>query len=157
MAKVMPFLPAIGGGKTKFQPVFAGDVGEAVVRSLDEAAQGKTYELGGPRIVSLREVMTYICKVTGRRRLLLPLPFPLATLGAFGSEIAAKLALGLLPSEFLLTRDQVKLLRHDNIVSNQAILEDRTLESLGITPCSFETIVPTYLYRFRKTGQFAGP
>jgi NADH dehydrogenase len=153
MAQIMPVLPAIGGGETKLQPVFVDDVAEAVLRSLDESASGKIYELGGPEIVTLRDLMAYVLTVTGRKGFVAPLPFPLAMLIGFGSEIAAKLSLGLLPAS--ITRDQVELLRHDNIVSPAALAEGRTLTGLGITPCSYETIVPTYLYRFRKTGQFA--
>jgi NADH dehydrogenase len=155
MAQFMPALPLIGGGVTKLQPVFVDDVAEAVVRCLDDKACGQLYELGGPEIATMRDIMAYVLSVIGRKRLLLPLPFPLANLVGLGSEIGTKLSLGLLPSSLLVTRDQVELLRHDNIVSADAITEGRTLAGLGITPCSYETIVPTYLYRFRKTGQFA--
>jgi len=96
-----------------------------------------------------------VLSVIGSKRLLLSLPFPLANLVGMRSEIRTKLSMGLLPSSLLVTRDQVELLRHDNIVSSDAIAEGRTLAGLGITPRSYETIVPTYLYRFRKTGQFA--
>jgi NADH dehydrogenase len=155
MAQVMPALPLIGGGKTLLQPVYVGDVALAVARSLDEPASGKLYELGGPDVATMRQLMAYVLAVTERKRLLLPLPFPLANLVGLGSEIAAAVSLGLLPSSFLVTRDQIELLRHDNVVSDAAIAEHRTLEGLGIAPTSYESIVPTYLYRFRKTGQFA--
>jgi uncharacterized protein YbjT (DUF2867 family) len=155
MAQMLPVLPVIGGGTTRLQPVHAGDVGEAVVRSLDASAAGKLYELGGPETASLREIMAYVLAVTGRARLLMPLPFPIAKLVGLKCEIAAKLSFGLLPSSLLVTRDQVELLRHDNVVSRAAIVEGRTLAGLGIVGTSYETIVPTYLYRFRKTGQFA--
>jgi len=155
MTQLLPALPLIGGGKTKLQPVFVDDVAEAVVRCLDEPSCGKIYELGGPEVVTMREIMAYVLSVIGRKRLLMPLPFSLAGLVGLGSEIGTKLSFGLLPPSLAVTRDQVELLRRDNIVSAEAIAEGRTLSGLGIAPCSFETIVPTYLYRFRKTGQFA--
>jgi len=155
LATVMPALPLIGGGHSKLQPVFVGDVAEAVVKSLSGDAQGKIFELGGPQEVTLRDVMHYVCAVTGRSRLLAPLPFGLASILGFFSEIAAKLSLGLIPPQFLITRDQVALLRQDNVVSDAALYEKRTLVGLGITPTGYETIMPPYLSRFRKTGQFA--
>jgi uncharacterized protein YbjT (DUF2867 family) len=157
MAQLMPALPLIGGGKTRLQPVYAGDVGAAVAASLDEKSCGKLYELGGPDIATMREIMAYVLAVTGRKRPLLPLPFPLAKVVGFGSEIASALSLGLLPSAFHVTRDQIELLRHDNVVSPEAEAEGRTLAGLGIAASSYDSVVPTYLYRFRKTGQFADP
>jgi uncharacterized protein YbjT (DUF2867 family) len=146
MARISPALPLIGGGETRFQPVFVGDVATAAAKAaLGEARPGTTYELGGPEIMTLRRVMELVLEVTHRRRLLLPLPFGLATLQARLLE--------LLPSPPL-TADQVTLLRHDNVVSEAAIDEGRTLEGLGIDPESAEAIVPTYLWRFRKAGQF---
>ncbi|MGL5361672.1 MAG: complex I NDUFA9 subunit family protein, partial [Bosea sp. (in: a-proteobacteria)] len=94
------------------------------------------------------------CEVTGRKRLLANLPFPLARIQAGAIEIANKLSFGLMPDELLLTRDQVELLKSDNVVSATAISEKRTLAGLGITPTSVEAIVPSYLWRFRKSGQF---
>ncbi len=155
MAQMLPVLPLIGGGKTRLQPVYVGDVAEAVAASLDAPARGKLYELGGPEIATLREIMAYVLAVTGRGRLLMPLPFPLAKLVGLQCEIAAKLSFGLLPPSLLVTRDQIELLRQDNVVSAKAITEGRTLAGLGIAGSSYETIAPTYLYRFRKTGQFA--
>jgi uncharacterized protein YbjT (DUF2867 family) len=155
MARVSPFLPLIGGGETKFQPVFAGDVGEAVARALEGGAlAGTTYELGGPEVKSFRELLEYICKVIGRKRLLLPIPFAGADVVAMGTEIASSLSLGLFPPMMTITRDQVKLLQNDNVVSGAAMAEGRTLHGLGINPEAIETIVPSYLYRFRKTGQY---
>ncbi|HLH12930.1 MAG TPA: complex I NDUFA9 subunit family protein [Methylovirgula sp.] len=155
MARLLPALPLIGGGHTKLQPVYAGDVGESVARALDAGAQaGASYELGGPEICSLREIMAFILKVTGRNRLLLPVPFGLAKFLAFGTEMAAKVSLGSIPETFVLTRDQVELLRQDNIVSSEAAAEKRTLEGLGISPESFEALVPAYLVRYRKFGRF---
>ncbi len=155
MARLAPALPLVGGGDTKFQPVFAGDVGEAVAIALEGGATpGATYELGGPEVKSFRDLLAYICKVIGRKRALVPIPFAAANLMGLGTEIAAKLAMGLFPSMLMITRDQVKLLQRDNVVSAAAMAEGRTLAGLGIKPEAIETIVPTYLHRFRKTGQY---
>ncbi len=155
MARVMPVMPLIGA-ETKFQPVFVGDVAEVVVRAADnELPAGSTWELGGPDIRSLRELVAYVCAITGRKRLLLPVPFGAAHYVAFGTEIATALSLGMFPKMFAATRDQVALLKHDNVVSAEAIQSGRTLEALGIAPETIGAIVPTYLYRYRKTGQYA--
>jgi uncharacterized protein YbjT (DUF2867 family) len=143
MARFLPALPLIGGGKTLFQPVFVGDIAAAIVAALDsEAARGRTYELGGPTIYSFRQLMQIVLAETGRKRLLLPLPFGLAMWKAF--------FLQLLPNP-LLTPDQVRLLRHDNIVAPGAL----GLADLGITPTTVEAEVPAYLWRFRARGQYA--
>jgi uncharacterized protein YbjT (DUF2867 family) len=157
MARFMPALPLIGEGKTKFQPVFVGDVAEAIALAIDgKAVPGTTYELGGPEIATLREIITFILSVTGRTRRLAPLSFKSAATVAFVTEIMHKLSFGLFPETFLITSDQVKLLREDNIVSPIANAEGRTFHGFGISPEPFETFVPSYLYRYRKTGQFAG-
>jgi len=146
LARFSPVLPLIGGGHTKFQPVFAGDVANAVAAALDaRAVPGATYELGGPEVKSFREILEYILAVTGRKRLLVPLPFPIASLQAK--------VLQLLPSP-MLTVDQVELLKTDNVVSTAAMREGRALENLDVRPTAIETVVPAYLYRFRKAGQF---
>jgi NADH dehydrogenase len=143
MARFLPALPLIGGGKTRFQPVFAGDVAAAIVAALDsEAAKGRTYELGGPTVYSFRQLMEFILAETGRRRLLVPLPFGLAMWKAF--------FLQLLPNPPL-TPDQVRLLRNDNVVAPAAL----TLADLGITPTTVEAEVPAYLWRYRAKGQYA--
>ncbi len=155
MARVMPVLPLIGGGATKFQPVFAGDVGKVVAKALEGGTlPGTVYELGGPEVKTFRELLTYICEVTGRKRFLAPIPFAAADVIGSATEIASSLSLGLFPSMLTITRDQVKLLQHDNVVSADALAQGRTLEGLGIVPEAIESIVPTYLYRFRKTGQY---
>jgi uncharacterized protein YbjT (DUF2867 family) len=155
MARLMPALPLIGGGATKFQPVYVGDVAKVVALALDgKAKPGTTYELGGPEVKSLREIMAFILEVTERKRVLLPIPFGLAGVIGDVTEVAAKLSLGLMPETFVLTRDQVELLRQDNVVSAEASSEGRTLAGLGISPESFETLVPTYLSRYRKFGRF---
>ena len=157
MARFMPALPVIGGGQTKLQPVFAGDVATAVALAVeDKATPGTTYELGGPGFATLRQIDEFVLKVTGRRRWLVPVSFERAKLLASVTEAATKLSLGLFPEMFRITRDQVELLHDDNIVSPQAEAEGRTLRGLGIAPEPFETLVPSYLYRYRKTGQFAG-
>jgi uncharacterized protein YbjT (DUF2867 family) len=149
LARLSPFLPLIGGGETKFAPVFAGDVAEAVARLVDRGeANGATYELGGPEVFSFRQLMQYTLDTIGRSRLLLPLPWGVARLQAA--------ILGLLPKP-LLTLDQVELLKSDNVVSEEARREGRKLEGLGITPQGIEGIVPGYLYRYRKAGQFTAP
>jgi uncharacterized protein YbjT (DUF2867 family) len=155
LARMLPVLPLVGGGETRFQPVFVGDVAEAMARAVDGAvAGGKIYELGGPEQKTFKQLLAYVCEVTGRKRALATLPFPLASLQAGVLEIADKLTLGLLPDAIKMTRDQVILLKSDNVVSDAAIREGRTLEGLGITPSSIEGIVPGYLWRFRKSGQF---
>ncbi|WNJ90072.1 complex I NDUFA9 subunit family protein [Bosea sp. 685] len=155
LARMLPVLPLVGGGETKFQPAFVGDVAEAIARAVDGAvAGGRIYELGGPEVKSFRELVAYICEVTGRKRLLVSLPFPLARLQARLIEIVDMLTLGLLPNELKLTRDQVTLLESDNVVSHAAKAEGRDFAGLGIAPSSVEAVVPSYLWRFRKTGQF---
>jgi NADH dehydrogenase len=156
MARIMPVLPLIGGGQTKLQPVYVGDVAEAGARLLRGAGQdGATYELGGPAVRTMKELLDYVLETIHRRRLLLPLPFSVAAPLGSVTETVNKLLLGLLPQEFVFTADQVELLKHDNIVSAEAVAQGRTLAGLGIAPESIEAIVPTYLYRFRKSGQYA--
>ena len=155
LARVLPALPLVGGGETRFQPVFVGDVAEAVARGVDGVvAGGRVYELGGPEVKSFRELLAYICEVTDRKRLLVPLPFPLARIQARILELVDTLTLGLLPDAIKLTRDQVTLLESDNVVSAAALAEGHSFEGLGIAPVSVEAIVPSYLWRFRKAGQF---
>jgi uncharacterized protein YbjT (DUF2867 family) len=149
IARIAPALPLIGGGDTRFQPIFAGDVAAAMLAVIDRPqSQGKTYELGGPEVKSFRELMDFILAVTQRRRLLVPIPFGAA------KPIAAVLELGGALHRPLLTRDQVELLRQDNIVSEAASREGRTLAALGIAPIAMAAEVPAYLWRFRKAGQF---
>ena len=147
MARMSPALPLVGGGKTKFQPVFAGDVAKAIADAAEgQARAGTIYELGGPEVRSFKELMQFVLKTIERKRLLVPLPFFAAKMQAAFLQFAPK------P---LLTPDQVELLRTDNVVSDAAQREGRTLKAFGIEPETIETIVPTYLWRFRKTGQFA--
>jgi uncharacterized protein YbjT (DUF2867 family) len=154
IARLSPMLPLVGGGHTKFQPAFAGDVAEAIAKAVAGAVtQGAVYELGGPEVFTFKELMEFVLATIERHRLLVPLPFGLAKFQAAVFELVSKLPLHIL-SKPLLTRDQVELLRYDNVVSDAARQEGRTLEGLGIKPRSVEAIVPTYLWRFRKTGQF---
>jgi NADH dehydrogenase len=142
LARYLPALPLIGGGRTKFQPVFVGDVAAAIVVALtDDRAKANTYELGGPSVYTFRELMQFILRETDRRRLLISIPFSLATIQA--------VFLQLLPSP-LLTPDQVRLLKADNVVTPGALM----LSNLGITPTSIEAEVPAYLWRFRPKGQY---
>jgi NADH dehydrogenase len=146
LARFMPALPLIGGGKTRFQPAFVGDVAAAfAVAAAGETRPGTTYELGGPEVLSFRELMQYVLATTERRRLLMPIPFGLAKLEAF--------FLQMLPKP-VLTRDQVELLRRDSVVSEAAEREGRTLRGLNLEPTSMQAIVPSYLWRFRRSGQF---
>lgn len=155
LARILPVLPLPGGGVTKLQPVFVGDVAEAIARAVDGAvAPGLTYELGGPRVISLREIVDYVILTIQRKRLIVGLPWPLATFQAGLIEVADKLTLGLMPDDMVMTRDQVTLLKSDNVVSQEARTEGRTLEGMGLTPTAFEAVVPSYLWRFRKGGQF---
>ncbi len=146
LAQLLPALPLIGGGATRFQPVFVGDVAEAIARAVDgEAKPGATYELGGPEVKSFKALMEYVLATIERKRLLVPLPFALARLKAQFLQYLPKPPL---------TPDQVDLLKVDNVVSDAAGREGRTLQALGIEPTAIESIVPSYLWRFRKTGQF---
>ena len=140
MARVSPALPLIGGGHTRFQPVYAGDVGEAICRILaDRGTGGRTYELGGPRVYTFREILEMILAEIRRRRLLVPVPFGLASLEAWFIEKT--------PWP-LLTRDQVRQLRRDNVVAPSAL----GLGDLGVAPTPVEAIVPDYLERFRPAA-----
>ena len=146
LARISPFLPLVGGGKTRFQPVFVGDVAAAIADAVDGKLRGgTTYELGGPEVRTFKQLMQFVLDTTERKRLLLPIPFFAAKLPAMIMQFMPK------P---MLTPDQIELLRVDNVVSDAAIAERRTLQGIGIEPDSIEAIVPSYLWRFRKTGQF---
>jgi NADH dehydrogenase len=148
LARMSPALPLIGGGATKMQPVYVGDVATAVADAVDgKTKAGATYELGGPEVLSMREIMEFILATTGRDRMLVSLPFGLAKLQALVLQFA--------PAPLRLTADQVELLRSDNVVSEAAKASGLTLEGLGIAPDSLEAIAPQYLWRFRRAGQFA--
>jgi len=143
MARMAPALPLIGGGGTRFQPVFVGDVAQAIVATLDRpTTAGEVFELGGPEILTFRQMMELLLKEIRRPRLLVPVPTGVAALAALAGE--------LLP-EPPLTRDQVRLLQIDNVVTPGM----PGLAALGIVPTALELVLPTYLDRFRKGGRFA--
>jgi len=157
LARFNPALPLIGGGHTKFQPVYAADVAAAIVRALtNEEARGKTYELGGPAVYTFEEILRFILRETGRKRLLVPVPFSIAKLMAMGLTMAhavpAAIAgfFGAVPSDSLLTVDQVRLLATDNVVKEGAL----GFADLGLQPQAMEPIVSAYLWRYHPKGQF---
>jgi uncharacterized protein YbjT (DUF2867 family) len=154
LGRALPVLP-LAGADTRFQPVFVGDVAEAAARAVDgEARAGAIYELGGPDIETLRALVDFTLATIGRRALVVPMPWPAARLQGYALEIADRLTLGLLPDALKLSRDQVELLKVDNVVSDAARAEGRTLEGLGIVPTGYEAVAASYLWRFRKAGQF---
>jgi NADH dehydrogenase len=145
MARTAPALPLIGGGKTLFQPVYVCDVAEAIARAATQyGLAGQTFELGGPKVYSFKEILELVLAEIRRDKLMLPVPFFAARIGAFFT--------GILPNAPL-TMDQVELLKHDNVVAGDA----RTLRDLGIDPTPAESIVGGYLERYRKQGQFSKP
>ena len=147
LARISPVLPLIGGGHTKFQPVFVGDVAKAIAEAVDGTLRaGTIYELGGPEVRTFKELMQFMLATIERKRILVPLPFFAARFKALFLQFA--------PPPLTLTPDQVELLRVDNIVSDAAIAERRTLAGIGIEAETIEAIVPSYLWRFRKAGQF---
>jgi uncharacterized protein YbjT (DUF2867 family) len=147
LARMSPVLPLIGGGLTRLQPVYVGDVANAVADAVDgKTKPGATYELGGPEVLTMRDIMQIILSITERHRMLLSLPFGLAKLQALFLQFA--------PGALKLTPDQVILLQSDNIVSDAARAAGLTLEGLGIAPDSMQAIAPQYLWRFRAAGQF---
>jgi NADH dehydrogenase len=153
MASLSPALPLIGGGATRFQPVFVGDVGKAIAAAvaLPEAA-GRTYELAGPATLTFKQLMELMLTEIGKRRVLLPLPWPAASLlGAAGD--AANGFAGVIGASLPtpVTADQVILLKTDNVVSGA----HPGLTELGITPTTLEAVLPEYLYTYRKGGQYA--
>jgi uncharacterized protein YbjT (DUF2867 family) len=147
MAQVFPALPLIGGGQTKFQPVFVGDVAQTLVAAIEGRCKTDApYEIGGPEILTMKDVMERVLAYTMRSRPLIPLPFWLAKLqGA---------VLQWLPNPPL-TIDQVRLLEKDNVVSAEAEKDGRTLKGLGIEPVAVADVVPDYLEQFRPRGQFS--
>ena len=146
MAQFVPALPLIGGGETKMQPVYAGDVAQAIAKVVGQGTSGKIYELGGPQSYSFKELMQFMLETIDRKRFLLPVPWFAANMMGFMGEIS-----GYAPFlEPFLTRDQVKNLKVDNVVADEAL----GFSDLGIKLETMETIVPTYIARYRKYGQF---
>ena len=146
MARMLPAFPLFGGGHTGFQPAFVGDVAKAIADAIEgKVRRGLVYELGGPEVKTLRECLELMLETIDRKRLLVPVPWPIAT--------ALAGVLQYLPKP-LITVDQVRQLKIDNVVSEKAALDGRTFRGIGIDPTSLEAILPSYLYRFRPAGQF---
>ena len=149
MSRLTPALPLVGGGETKLQPVYVADVAPPRARAAAAAVEGgRTYELGGPEVKTFKACLEEMLSVIDRKRLLVPLPWSIA--GIMGS------VLGLLPSPQL-TRDQVEMLKTDNVVSAFADTEGRTFAGLGSAPQAADAILPTYLWQYRPAGQFTRP
>jgi uncharacterized protein YbjT (DUF2867 family) len=147
LAQMAPALPLIGGGHTKFQPVYVGDVAEAIARAVVRVeAAGRTFELGGPAVMTFQAVLKLVLRETNRSRPLIPLPFFLARL--IGSLAQLTTLVGIAP---FLTPDQVEMLKTDTVVSADA----EGLEALDIQPTGLDAIAPAYLWRYRRGGQFA--
>ncbi|NRB01687.1 MAG: complex I NDUFA9 subunit family protein [Rhodobacteraceae bacterium] len=147
MTRLSPAIPLVGAD-TKFQPVYVEDVARAAELVLTGQAEAGTYELGGPDVSSFRDLMAQMLQVVRRSRLILPLPFWLGAFMGWASELVQALSLGLVPAQ--ITRDQVKNLRADNVVSG----DTKGFADLGITPVSLEAVLPEYLWRFRPSGQY---
>ena len=143
IAEFFPVFPLIGGGLTYFQPIYVGDIAKAIMAVLEkEEINNNIFELGGPQIFTFKELMKILLKEINKKRFLVPIPFLFA-------KFQAKI-LQLLPKP-LLTTDQVEMLKYDNIVTNKY----PTLKDLKINPKTIESILPNYIWRFRKGGQFA--
>ena len=150
MASFSPMLPLVGGGQSKFQPVYVDDLADAICAALERPeAAGKTYEIGGPRSYSFRELMELMLSETGQRRVLVPIPFLVASWIGFVAQIIGRLPF----MEPLLTQDQVKLLKHDNVVDMSGAVG--TIADLGVEPHTVESVLPSYMVRYRRYGQFA--
>lgn len=146
MAGLSPALPLIGGGKTRFQPVYVGDVAEAIARAIDGNLKGgATYELGGPEVMTFRQCLEEMLQIIDRKRFFVTIPW-------WAAHIQGRI-FQMLPNP-LLTEDQVKLLKSDNVVSDDARIAGRTLQGIGIEPATVEAILPTYLWQYREAGQY---
>ncbi|MGB3582165.1 MAG: complex I NDUFA9 subunit family protein [Roseiarcus sp.] len=151
----LPVLPLLAGGETRLQPVYVGDVGQAAAAALSGLARaGAIYELGGPKTMTLREAAELALRAIDRRRPLVSVPLGPSRWIAASTELAARATFGLFPKLLTTTRDQVDLLASENIVSAEAEAEGRVLRALGVEPQPAETIIPSYLVRFRRTGQY---
>ena len=155
LARFLPVIPLFGGGKTRLQPVYAGDVARAAAAALaGETKPGTTYELGGPQVMTLREAAETALRAVERRRLLIGLPNAPAYAIASTTSLLSKITLGRFPKLLTTHRDEIDLLAFDNVVSEKAEAEGRVLAGLGIAPQAVDAIVPSYLVRFRKAGQY---
>ncbi len=148
MSRIGPFLPVVGAG-TRFQPVYVDDVAQAAVLGVTGAAAPGVYELGGPEVATFRDLMQMMLRMIRRRRLILNIPFFAARLMAFGFDALQTVTLGLIENG-MVTRDQVRNLARDNVVSDGA----KTLQTLGIQPTAMEAVLPEYLWRYRPSGQY---
>lgn len=153
VARLSPVLPLFGGGTTRYQPVYVGDVAAAIVAALDDTgAKARTYELGGPQVHSFRELMQLMLGVTRRKRFLVPVPYVIGDIQATVLDMIPDCLLtvgGLLPKPPL-TRDTMRQMRLDNVVSPGA----KTLADLGVSPTALDVVLPTYLARYRRGGRF---
>lgn len=148
LARIAPALPLFGGGNTRFQPVYVADVADAVVRGASDASlKGQTFELGGPRVYTFAELMELMLAEIRRKRMLVPVPFIVGDIQAMFADLIPSLG-GIVPKPPV-TRDQMKSLREDNVVAPDA----RTLSDLDIQATAVETIIPTYLHRYRRGGR----
>ncbi|OAN67820.1 3-beta hydroxysteroid dehydrogenase [Sulfitobacter sp. EhC04] len=148
MARNSPVLPVVGQG-TLFQPVYVDDVAQAAVLGVIGKAEGGIYELGGPEVDTFRGLMVRMLDVIHRRRLILNMPNWIARIMAWGFDLLQSITLGLFTNR-MITRDQVKNLANDNVVSEGA----KTFADLGIKPVSMASVLPDYLWRFRPSGQY---
>lgn len=146
MSRIFPALPLIGGGHTRFQPVYVGDVAAAVLKAvMGELEAGSVWELGGPEVLTFKECLERMLVVVGRSRGFVTLPFSIASsIGALAQYLPGA----------PITPDQVELLKSDNIVSQEAVGNGRTLSGMGVTPTTLMSVLPRYMVRFRKQGQF---
>ncbi len=150
MAVMSPALPLIGGGETRFQPVYVGDVARAVALAITEPGYaGRTFELAGPQVFTFRELMERVLRETGRRRFLAPLPFPIARMIGKTMDVVTRV----IPIPAPITADQVTLLETDNVAADGS----EGLEAFGIAPTGVDAVISTYLWRYRPRGQFADP
>jgi uncharacterized protein YbjT (DUF2867 family) len=155
LARFLPVIPLFAGGKTRLQPVYAGDVGRAAAAALaGESRPGTIYELGGPEVMTLREAAEFTLRAVERRRLLVGLPLTPSYFVASATSFVSRATLGRFPKLLTTNRDQIDLLAFDNVVSDEAEAEGRVLSALGIAAQAIDAIVPFYLVRFRRTGQY---
>ncbi|WP_147112053.1 complex I NDUFA9 subunit family protein [Tateyamaria sp. syn59] len=147
MSRLGPVLPVVGAG-TRFQPVYVDDVAKAAETALVGSVEAGVYELGGPDVCTFRALMDLMLDVIRRRRAVVNIPFWLASIMGFGFDTLNALTLGLIPAQ--ITRDQVRNLRKDNVVADDA----RGFEALGIKPVAMSSVLPEYLWRFRPSGQY---
>ncbi|MBX4335302.1 complex I NDUFA9 subunit family protein [Bartonella raoultii] len=148
----LPIIPLFGGGQSKLQPVYVGDIAEFVARALEgRVISGKDYDLGGPQIITFQDALEKIFKVIRRKKTTLSMPLSIGLL--IGGILGTLGKLPLVPK--LVTADQIRFLQVDNIVSQEALKNSYTLEGVGITPRAMATLLPNYLWRFRPHGQFS--